>query len=286
MTAPVCPGQCCSACCTCAAPLRLVAAELVRGGWAGEALGLYRQILAQHPATATMELMDLGSIAAELARCGLVPATPPPRLRDMLRQRPPRPPPGHPARQPRRPPPAPGRIAGAAMSLDDSHARPTYRPPPAMERRHRHRLEVSSHVRSPRHDRPGTGARLRRLPLQELRLSQRLGVAASGRPGRGPGQRRTSGPGRTRGPGSRTRGRQLSSRSRRSARSGNRPPRCRPAQQGDRSRPASAAGLRGAAIRRTAPLMRSQLRLPLAGLQHRGLPGTRNRAGAPAPTTN
>ena len=28
------------------------------------------------------------------------------------------------------------------MSLDDSHARPTYRPPPAMERRHRHRLEV------------------------------------------------------------------------------------------------------------------------------------------------
>ena len=75
MTAPVCPGQCCSACCTCAAPLRLVAAELVRGGWAAEALGLYRQILARHPATATMELMDLGSIAAELARCGLVPAT-------------------------------------------------------------------------------------------------------------------------------------------------------------------------------------------------------------------
>ena len=75
MTAPGCPGQCCSACCTCAAPLRLVAAELVRGGWAGEALGLYRQILARHPATATMELMDLGSIAAELARRGLVPAT-------------------------------------------------------------------------------------------------------------------------------------------------------------------------------------------------------------------
>jgi hypothetical protein len=75
MTAPGCPGQCCSACCTCAAPLRLVAAELVRGGWAAEALGLYRQILARHPATATMELMDLGSIAAELARRGLVPAT-------------------------------------------------------------------------------------------------------------------------------------------------------------------------------------------------------------------
>jgi hypothetical protein len=78
MTAPGCHGQCCSACCACAAPLRLVAAELVRGGWAAEALGLYRQILARHPATATMEPMDLGSIAAQLARRGLVPAARPP----------------------------------------------------------------------------------------------------------------------------------------------------------------------------------------------------------------
>jgi hypothetical protein len=220
MTAPGCPGQCCSACCTCAAPLRLVAAELVRGGWAAEALGLYRQILAPAPRHS-----DDGTDGPRLHRSRTRPARArpgdrPPRLRDMLRQRLPRPAPGRPARQPRRPPPAPGRIAGAAMSLDDSRARPRRIAPARDGGRHRHRLEGSSHVRSPRHDRPGTGARPRRLPLQELRLSQRLGVAAGGRPGRGPGQRRTSGPGRTRGPGSRPRGRQLSSRSRRSARSG------------------------------------------------------------------
>ncbi len=74
MTAQLCPRQCCSACCTCAVPASFVVAELVHAGLAGEALGLYRQILASHPTAAAVDPMDLGSIAGELARRGLLPA--------------------------------------------------------------------------------------------------------------------------------------------------------------------------------------------------------------------